>query len=465
MNELRKLTTNQRALAINLDPSVYGTLAEIGAGQDTAANFFKAGGASGTIAKTMSAYDMAFSDAIYGAHQRYVCEARLNTMLDHEYDLLTERLPHKADNVKFFAFANTVESLNYKRTNQAQGWIGMRFQTRPNGPYNECIMHIRMHDNDAILQQQALGIVGVNMIFACFYLKDSEELLHSIMDGLNPGRIEIDMFKLVGPDFAHVDNRLLSLKLVRSGFTQAAMFGPDGQALQPSEALYKRNVLMLRGRFRPVTIVNVDMLLAARRQFKKEPDVEKSKITVLTELTLTNLETEGTIDEQDFLNRVDIICSLGQTVMISNYQQYYKLVDYLSTLNRGKKIGIILGMANLQQVFDEQYYTDLRGGVLEAFGTLFGNNVKLYVYPSLNEDNEAYTLDHFKLPPHQQSLFQFLIDNHKLVDVEKPNYEHLNILSDQVLEMIQQGNPEWEGLVPRQIVSLIKDRGMFGYTP
>ena len=464
MNELRKLTTNQRALAINLDPGIYGTFAEIGAGQDVAANFFKAGGASGTIAKSMSAYDMAFSDAIYGADARYVCEARLLKMLDHEYELLTERLPHKADASRFFAFANTMESLNYKRTNQAQGWIGLRFMTRPNGPYNECIMHVRMHDNDAVLQQQAIGVVGVNLIFACNYLvKDEEELLLSIMDGLNPGRIEIDMFKLVGPDFEHVDNRLLSLMLVKSGFTEAAMFGPDGHALQPSEALYKKNVLMLRGRFRPVTVVNVDMLLAARRQFKNEPDVDKDKIVVLTELSLTNLETDGAIDEEDFLNRVDIICALGQTVMISNYRQYYKLVDYLSDVNRGRKIGIILGISNLHQVFDDQYYTDLRGGVLEAFGTLFGNNVTLYVYPALDADGELYPLEKFKLPANQQSLFQFLLDNKKLVNVAKPNYDHLNIMSNDVLHMIQAGDPQWEKLVPRKVVGMIKERKLFGY--
>jgi hypothetical protein len=464
MNELRKLTTNQRALAVNLDPGIYGTFAEIGAGQDVAANFFKAGGASGTIAKSMSAYDMAFSDAIYGADARYVCEARLLKMLDHEYDLLTERLPHKADDSKFFAFANTMEALNYKRTNQAQGWIGIRFMTRPTGPYNECIMHVLMHDNDAVLQQQAIGVIGVNLIFSCCYLvKDEEEMLLSIMDGLNPGRIEIDMFKLVGPDFEDVDNRLLSLKLVKSGFTEAAMFGPDGHALQPSEALYKKNVLMLRGRFRPVTVVNVDMLLAARRQFINEPDVNKDKIVVLTELTLTNLETDGAIDEEDFLNRVDIICALGQTVMISNYRQYYKLVDYLSDVNRGRKIGIILGIGNLHQVFDEQYYTDLRGGVLEAFGTLFGNNVTLYVYPSIDSEGQLYPLEKFKLPKKQQALFQFLLDNKKLVNVEKPNYEHLNIMSDDVLDMIQAGDEKWEKLVPRQVVRMIKERRLFDY--
>jgi hypothetical protein len=462
MNEQRKLTTKERALQLNLATDIYGTIVEIGAGQDVAANFFRAGGASGTIAKTMSAYDMAFSDAIYGVHERYVCEERLNMMLDHEYSLLTERLPQRADRSRFFAFANTMEALNYQRTNQAHGWIGLRFQLYPKGPFNECVIHVKMHDNEAVLQQQAIGIIGVNLIYSCFFLKDPEELLLSLMDGLMPDRLEIDMFRLRGPDFKHVDNRLMSLKLVRSGFTQATMFGPDGEVMLPSDVLYKCNVLVLRGRFRPVTQVNVDMLLAARRQFKNEPDVKGENMEVLTELTLTNLETENGIDEQDFLNRVDIICSLGQNVMISNYQEYYKLVGYLSEINRGRKIGIILGISNLQRVFDEKYYTDLRGGVLEAFGTLFGRNVKLYVYPSL-VNGQLYDLDNFKPPGKQESLFQFLIDNDKLVPVNNVKPQHLGIDSDEVLRRIQCGEEGWEELVPRKVVSAIKSKHLFNY--
>lgn len=464
MEEYRKLTTKEKALQINLTDDIYGSFAEIGAGQDVAANFFKAGGASGTIAKTMSAYDMSFSDAIYGLCDRYVCQPRLQTMLDHEYGLLIERLPTKASKTRFFAFANTMEALNYTRTNQAHGWIGIRFQCRPDGPYNECVIHVKMHDNDAVLQQQAIGVVGVNLIFGCFFIQDSEELLNSLLDALVPDRIEVDMFRLTGPDFMHVDNRLMSLKLVKNGLTHGAMFGPDGDVLQPSEALYKKNVLIMRGRFRPVTHVNVDMLLTARRQFKKEPDVNPDKIVVLTELTLSDLRTEGEINEKDFLNRVDIICSLGQNVMISNYHRYYKLVEYLSDLTRGRKIGIILGIHNLQRVFDDKYYEDLRGGTLEAFGTLFGHNVKLYVYPARKENtDDLYTLDNFQLPKHQHSLFQFLLDNDKLVNIEKANLEHLDIISDRVLEMIQRAEAGWEAMVPRKVADAIKDKCLFNY--
>lgn len=464
MDELRKLTTKEKALQINLRRDIYGSFAEIGAGQDVAANFFKAGGASGTVAKTMSAYDMSFSDAIYGVCERYVCEPRLMKMLEHEYSLLLERLPHVADETRFFAFSDTMEALNYNRTNQPHGWIGLRFQTRPNGEYNECVLHVKMHDNDALLQQQAVGIVGVNLIFGCFFIKDPEELVDSLIDGLSMGRIEIDMFRLSGPDFTHVDNRLMSLKLVKNGMTRAAMFGPDGNVLQPSEALYKKNVLMLRGRFRPVTHVNVDMLLTARRHFKREADVDRDKIVVLTELTLSDLRMEGEIDDRDFLHRVDIICSLGQNVMISNYPEYYKLVDYLSKITRGRKIGIILGIYNLQRVFEEKYYTDLRGGVLEAFGTLFGNNVKLYVYPSLKvNSDEVYTLKTFELPESQRGLFNYLLENDKLEDIEGANIDNLHIISDKVLSMIKSGQEGWEEMVPRQVASAIKEKCLFDY--
>ncbi|MEL7003760.1 MAG: TonB-dependent receptor, partial [Bacteroidota bacterium] len=288
--------------------------------------------------------------------------------------------------------------------------------------------------------------------------------LNSLMDGILSHQIEIDMFRLDGPDFEHVDNRLMSLKLVKNGMTEAAMFGPDGKVLQPSETLYKKNVLVLRGRFRPVTHVNVDMLLTARRHFKKDPDVDPSKIVVLTELTLSDLTTDGSIDEEDFLNRVNIICSLGQNVMISNYQVYYKLVNYLSYITRRRKIGIILGIHSLQKVFDEKYYSDLNGGVLEAFGTLFGNNVKLYVYPaSIPDSEELYTLDNFELPQNLRKIFEYLLVNDKLENIKGANVDNLHIISDNVLAMIKSGQLGWEKMVPRKVAEAIKNKRLFDY--
>ena len=464
MDELRKLSTKERALKINLNKNVYGSFAEIGAGQDVAANFFRVGGASGTIAKTMSAYDMDFSDAIYGKHGRYVCEPRLVTMLDQEYNLLDERLPDRAHHTQFFAFANTVEALNYEKTNQPHGWIGCQFQLNPQSEPNTCILHVKMHDNDGIHQQEALGIIGVNLIYACMYISDPEVFLNALTDELSNGRIEIDMFKLEGPDYKSVDNRLMSLKLVKNGFTRAAIFGPDGSVQQPSEMLYKKNVLILRGRFRPVTHVNVDMLLAARRHFINEEDVEKNRIVVLSELTLTDLSTDGEIDEQDFLNRVDIICSLGQNVMISNYPEYYRLVEYLSRYTKGYKLGIILGIYNLSRVLDEKYYVKNKGGLLGACGHLFGGNVKLYVYPSKRAgEDELYTLDDLKLPKKVTPLLEYAKLNNKLVQIENVNTENLNIISDDVLEMIRSGESGWEKYVPKKVAKAIKNNCLFDY--
>ncbi len=465
MEETKKLTTQEKALRINLSKSIYGSFAEIGAGQEVAANFFKVGGASGTIAKTMSAYDMKFSDAIYGVGDRYVCEDRLMRMLAHEYPLLPERLPHRIDQTRFFAFADTVEVLNFERTNQGHGWIGLRFQLTPQGAYNDCVIHVKMHDNDPLQQQVSLGIVGVNLLYACMFLTDTEQIILSLIDGLTTRRIEVDMFRISGPDFKHVDNRLMALKLVKNGLTKAAMFGPDGQVMQPSEYLYKKNVLVLRGRFRPVTHVNVDMLLTSLRHFKKDPDVERTKLITLTELTLNDLSADGTIDEKDFLHRADIICSLGQNVLISNYFEYYKLVDYLSKITKGKKIAMVMGIYALQKVFDEKTYEKIWGGILECFASLFGSNIKLYIYPALRQDGSLFTLKDFEadLPSNLKSLFRYLTDNNKLEDIHDANVSNLNIISDNVLAMIRKGEVGWEKFVPHKVEEAIKEYGLFDF--
>ena len=463
----KNIGTKQKALRINLDRRIYGSFAEIGAGQETAAVFFKAGGASGTIAKTISAYDMTFSDAIYGPETsgRYVCESRLLKMLNREYNLMNVRLAEKrgADST-FFAFANTVVALNYQKTNESHGWLGCRFQTSPQGGYNDVIIHVRMRDNENVLQQQALGVIGTNLIYGCFYYQKSPEtLLLSLMDDLIPERMEIDMIRFDGPDFADVDNRLMSLHLVRNGFTDAALFGPDGRVLQPSEALYKKNILVMRGRLRPVTNVHIDMIDNGLKQFKEEPDVDNSKVVMLSELTLHNLQSSSTgFDEKDFLDRVDILCSLGQTVMISNYHEYFRLVAYLSQLNK-LKIGLIVGIPNLEYIFEESHYEFLAGGILESFATLFSRKVKLFVYPTLRPDGSVYSCQEFALAPHLQPLFEFLTANDKIEAISDFNEENLHISTDWVVKQIQLGEPGWESMVPASVVKQIKDNCLFGY--
>lgn len=464
MESFKTLTTKEKALSLNLDDRVYGTIAEIGGGQEVADYFFKAGAASGTIAKTMSAYDMTFSDAIYGKSERYVCEDKLMKMLDREYGLLAQRLTHRAKKSHFFAFANTVEILNYKRTNEGHGWIGCRFQKYPLSEPNDLVIHVILKDNDPLWQQQILGMVGVNLIYACFNYTDAEDILNSLTDNIHHSRIEVDMFRLEGPDFHHVDNRLMSLKLVKNGLTHVTMFGPKGNVLQPSATLYKKNIFVLRGRFRPVTNVNVDMMITGMRGFRKESDVEIKDIVPLVELTLNDLTLEGEVDETDFLDRVDLLCSLGQHVLISNYQEHYKLASYLSKFTRNKKLGIVMGYSNLVRIFDESYYESLNGGILESFSRLFGCNVKLYIYPTLKQgSDDILTTQHFVPESHLKGLLQYLIDNDKIADIKGAKPENLRINSDEVLKMIKNGKSGWEIRVPNKVSDSIKKNHLFGF--
>ncbi|WKN41389.1 TonB-dependent receptor [Tunicatimonas pelagia] len=463
MNNSRTPSTKEKALALNLDRSIYGTLAEIGAGQETASNFFKVGGASGTIAKTISAYDMKFSDEIYGKIKRYVSEERLAGMLRHEMRLVRARLSEIAPTTKFFAFANTVETLNYHKTNQGHGWLGLRFQCEPQGGMNECIIHVLLHDNEASLQQQAVGVLGVNLIYACTTMSDSQEMMLSLVDNIANDRIEIDFFRLTGPDFTSVDNRLMALKLVKHGLSRATMFDADGEVLQPQEALYKKNVMILRGRFRPVTHVNMDMLHAGLQAFRETEPIEEENLIRISELTLHSLTDDAKIDDNDFLHRVDLLSSLGQKVMISDYQRYYSLASYISKVTRGK-IAIVLGIKSLQQLFDEDYYRDLSGGILEAFGTLFKRNIRLYVYPACHaETQELLCIDDLKLPGQLTKLYQYLCETSRIVDVQPTSKDNLSIYSDDVLAMIRSGQTGWEKMVPPEVSEAIKTKELFDY--
>ena len=464
--------TKQKALTINLDLAIYGSFAEIGAGQDVAANFFKAGASSQTIAKTMSAYDMVVSDAIYGAMKvrRYVSEPRLTAMLDHEYSLLIERLAEqRGDKTTFFAFANTVAALNYHKTNEGHGWMGVRFQLAPNGPYNDVVLHVKLLDNDNNLQQQAVGILGVNLMYGCFYYHDQPNLfLQSLMDDLSPDRIQIDMIRFEGPNFTKVDNRLMSLHLVKYGFSDAAVFGPDGKNQQPSEVLYKKHIVVIRGRFRPVINVHMDMLNTGVKQFLQETDVDKDNVIVVAELTLQalkerNADQSAEIDEKDFLDRVDILCSLGQTVLISDFHEYYKLVAYLSKITN-LKMGMVLGFPNLEYIFSEEHYKDLPGGILESFATLFSRKVKLFIYPTLRNGTIMNCL-RFYPPPHLIDLYRYLIANNKIEDIRNYNENNLHVQTDIVLQLIKQGVAGWEEFVPAEVAAMIKERHLFGYTP
>lgn len=465
-----QLSANQKAKRINSDPAIYGTFAEIGAGQETVRHFFRAGGASQTIAKAMSAYDKDFSNAIYGAEpgNRFVCESRLRNMIRHEYGLIVERLdrkdhPHK----RFFTFANTVTTSTINHPHSGHGWLGVRFQTAPDRPANDVIIHVRLHDPDINLQQESIGLLGVNLIHACFFHhEDPEMMMTTLYDNVSRHVVEIDMIQMNGPDFSQVDNRLLSLQLVKRGYTDAVIFGPDGQNLQASEVLYKKNILAIRGSFRPVTKVNIDMIMNGYNMFIKEQRVDRQNLQVLFEITLNNLQADsGDVDEKDFIDRADILCSLGQTVLISNYQEYFKLVEYFSRFTKAR-MGLIMGVANLMEVFDEKYYRHLNGGMLEAFGILFTRDLKIYVYPSRASEHEPLmNLDNMPVHPRAKPLYDYLLSNKRMVDIGTFDPSVLHILSKAVLQMIREGQVGWEPMVPPYVDNMIKDNKLFGYRP
>ena len=459
-------TTKQKALKINLNENIYGSFAEIGAGQETVRQFFRAGGASSTIAKSMSAYDKDFSDAIYGIEndKRYVTEKRLRKMLVWETDLIEKRLTRdKHPDKLFFSFANTVATIDFAKKFKGHGWVGIKFQVVPGGDYNEIIIHIRFKENVARLQQETLGILGTNLIYSAFYKYNKpKKLLKYLYDNLDKDQLEIDTINFSGPIFKGVDNRLISLQLVKKGMTDAVMFSPDGKNVLPAKILYKKNILALRGSFRPVTKVNVEMYLNSIKLFLKQKNVDLENTQVVFEITLSNLKSDGEIDEQDFLDRAKLLCSLGQTVLISNFKEYFKLVEYFSLYTK-KKIGLTMGINNLIEIFDPKYYTHLSGGILEAFGKLFFKNVKVFAYPMLNEDGVIINSDNLKVHPRMKELYKFFKYNNKVQDVENYDKEHLKIFSREVLVLINNGDPKWEEMLPKGVTKLIKEQKLFGY--
>jgi hypothetical protein len=460
------LDTHQKALQVNLDPSLYGTFAEIGAGQEVARWFFRVGGAAGTIAKAMSAYDMAFSDAIYGQCERYVSKQRINSMLDHEFRLLYERLDAKrGDKTRFFVFADTVVAKSYTRQDEPHGWLGIRFQRAPQSDPSQIIIHVRLLDKENVQEQEALGIIGVNLAHGANYLyADPEMLIVSLLDSLTKERVEVDMIEFSGPDFEKVDNRLMSLKLVQNGLTNAAMFTASGEVVQPADALYKKTILIERGSFRPATNVTLDMLRCAQAQFIQEPRVQGEQIISVMEMTLKNLTDGDTINHQDFLDRADILGALGKTVLISNYAEYHRLAAYLFRHTK-KMIGIVLGVPTLRELFDEKYYADLEGGILESFGRLFKNDLKMYAYPLLDEaTGSLITAGNLRVAPHLRHLYAYLLENRLIESVRDYDDRCLTVFSRDVLKRLRSGDSSWESMVPPAVAQIIKKRKLLGYS-
>lgn len=458
--------THQKALNINLDSRFYGTFAEIGAGQEVVRWFFRVGGAAGTIAKSISAYDMTVSDAIYGETQRYVSRDRLQAMLDHEFQLNIDRLGEsRGDSTAFFTFADTVVARSYMGGNECHGWMGVKFQSHPRDEPSQIIVHVRMLDTEAALQQEALGIVGVNLLYGAFFLHhEPEQLVESLLDKLSTGRIEIDMIDFQGIEFRYVDNRLMSLQLVQLGLSGAAMFGPDRAVLQPSEALHKKAVLVERGSFRPVTHVNVDMLQAALEKFTADPAVAGKAVLPLMEITMHNLlAATAEVDRRDFLARADLLSACGFTVLISDFSEYYRLAAYLAWRTK-ERVGIVMGAASLIELFDEKYYTALPGGILESFGRLFKNELRVFVYPLRpSESAPMTTVETLEVAPELRKLYGYLADRGSFMQLDNIKSEYLHIFSRDVLKRIAAHDASWEQMVPAEVAEMIEKRGFFGY--
>jgi hypothetical protein len=457
-----------KALRINLNENIYGTFAEIGAGQETVRHFFRAGGSSGTIAKATSAYDKDFSDVIYGieADGRYVTESRLKKMLSHEVNLIEKRLSRaKHPNKMFFSYANTVATIDFAKQFKGHGWVGIRFQIEPNEDYNDIILHIRFKETDVRLQQETLGILGVNLIYSAFYKhNDPKKILRYLYDHLDKDQLEIDTINFSGPCFKDVDNRLMSLQLVKNGMTDAVIFDPQARNVLPAAILYKKNILTLRGSFRPVTKVNMDMYKESLKMFLNENKVDAENTLVIFEITLSNLRSDGEIDERDFMDRAELLCSLGQTVMISNFQEYYRVVEYFSKYTKAR-MGLAMGVNNLVDIFDEKYYRHLSGGILEAFGKLFFRDMKVYLYPMLGENGEIMNSETLKVHPRMKELYKFFKFNGKVVDITNFDPENLEVFSREVLKMIGENKPGWETMLPPGVAEIIKKKSLFGYNP
>lgn len=464
MNAEMDLGTNRKAFQINLDSKRYGTFAEIGAGQEVARRFFHVGGAAGTIAKTMSAYDMTFSDQIYGPVDRYVSRKRLFTMLDHEFKLLIERLDAKFGSERlFFVFADTVAARSFKSRNESHGWLGVRFQTETRSDPSQIIIHVRLLDETNVDQQEALGIMGVNLLYGAFYHEEPERIIASLQENLADGRMQVDMIKFSGPAFRQIDNRLMSLQLVSQGLTDAVMFTADGESVQPTDILYKKAILVERGSFRPVTHATHDMLNGARTQFLKQCDCGEADVVVLMEMTLQNLLTEGQLNHADFLARVDLLAALGRNVLVSKFGEYYRLAGYLARYTN-RMIGLVMGVPSLLEIFNEHYYLNLEGGILEALGRMFKAGLKLYVYPMVDEQTgQLVTATQTRVASNLRSLFRYLVENQFIQEITVYQRDYLRIHPSDVLHKLQSGDLGWEQLVPPEVAAIIKTRGLFGY--
>jgi len=480
--------TAQRAFSINLDESIYGSFSEIGAGQEVARWFFAVGGAAGTVSKSMSAYDMTVSDAIYGKTSRYVSRERIEQMLDHEYELLHQRLAAgRGDRTKFFAIADTAAARSFKGGNECHVWMGIRFQHAIRAATSDVIIHVRLLDATNALQQDAVGRLGVNLIHAAFHHWQSPRtLIETLLDNVGRDRLEVDWVGVRGPAFADVDNRLLCLHLVRIGFTPAVLFDVDGTPLLASEAIRKTRVLLERGRFAPVTRLNLEMMVRARACFEgdlrpagmsadrpaagaKAAGAKEAKdggaaapVREIMEITMHNLRDRGTAEDADFLARVDLLAAVGKMVLVSDIGMFHALGEYLAD-RHVEQTGLVLGVPLLRELFNESHYRGVDGGILAAFGRLFTHHVRLYVQPTRDVlDGRVVTADTVTVAPHLTHLLEYLRANGLIRSIPCDEASLRTYTSEEVRSRICAGDPSWRELVAPEVAEHIERQGYFG---
>ncbi|MCE9629110.1 MAG: TonB-dependent receptor [Planctomycetia bacterium] len=465
--------TAQRALAINLDDSIYGSFSEIGAGQEVARWFFAAGGAAGTVAKTISAYDMTVSDAIYGKTTRYVSRERVERMLDHEYGLMHERLdPTRGDRTRFFALADTAAARSFAGGNECHAWMAIRFQHAIHAAASDVILHVRLLDTSNALQADALGRLGVNLVHAAFaHWRQPRALLETLLEHIGRNRLEIDWVRAAGPAFKDVDERLLGLHLVRIGYTPALLFDVHGTPLLASESIRRKRVLVERGRFAPVTSLNLEMLAKARAAFEAghgapraghHPANEPDEVCEIMEITMNNLRDRGNAEDSDFLARVDLITAAGKMVLVSDIGAFHSLGEYLAD-RRVEATGLVLGVPLLRELFNESHYKSLDGGILEAFGRLFTHGVRLYVYPTRDViTGTIVTAETLKVAPHLSHLLEHLRVNGLILGLVCDPATLRTYSSEEVRSRICSGDPSWRELVSPEVATHIDRHGYFG---
>ncbi len=459
------LSTKEKSVHININSKYYGAIAEIGGGQETARHLFQAGGASNTIAKSISAYDKLFSDHFYNqdTSARYVAEERLRKMVDYEYGELIDILDKK-NNQKFFAFANTVETLNFSKTNQGNGWLGIAVQGSDRYHPNKIFIHVKLHENDTLLQQYTLGALGINLIYGgLFEWEDPRNILLSLLDNLDTDRVEVDYIYVEGPNMTWVDNRLLNLMLVSNRMTPAIMFDQTGKVRQPGDMLHKKNVVLLRGNFRPINQLGMDFLQDSLSVFERDEDYRPDNTIAFCEISLNSLMQDEKVNEKDFLHRVDLLNMMGQSVMISRFSRFFKLVNYFGQFKM-IKLRLVIGFPTFDKILDSSNYTDLRGGLLEAMGSMFQDNVKVYLYPHIDtKTGEVVYPEDSNFSEENKLLWQYLNITKKILVMKSIPAKTLEISSLNITRLIENGDDSFINYVPEKVFQHIKDNRLFGY--